>query len=73
MAFKREGRLSDFEHGYKTLLARKNQIIKKYNTKELEDQIKFQIQALSIQPELIFALIPRDPGQNGILYELDQY
>ena len=37
MAFKREGRLSDFEHGYKTLLARKNQIIKKYNTKELED------------------------------------
>lgn len=30
IAYKKEGRLSDFEHGFKTLLARKSQIVNKF-------------------------------------------
>jgi soluble cytochrome b562 len=40
MIYKKEGRLSDFEHGFKTLIARKQQILKKFTSEQLENQIK---------------------------------
>lgn len=36
MIYKKEGRLSDFEHGFKTLIARKHQILRRCTGEQLE-------------------------------------
>ena len=61
--YKKEGRLSDFEHGYKTLVARKAQAAKKYTNEQLESMLKSQVtsvsnQNLTISPEIVLCLLP---------------
>jgi len=38
--YKKEGRLSEFEHGYKTLMTKKATIIKKFDNIKLEQLLK---------------------------------
>ena len=38
--YKKEGRLSDFEHGFKTMILKKNQVIRKFSNSQLENLLK---------------------------------
>ena len=38
--YKKEGRLSEFEHGYRTLLAKKSAILKKFENTRLDQLLK---------------------------------
>lgn len=40
LQYKKDGRLSDFEHGFKTLIARKSHIIRKFAPLQLENLLK---------------------------------
>jgi hypothetical protein len=40
LMYKKEGRLSDFEHGFKTLMNRRGQLIRKHTNSELEDMLR---------------------------------
>ena len=40
LQYKKDGRLSDFEHGFKTLIARKAHIIRKFAPLQLENLLK---------------------------------
>jgi hypothetical protein len=40
VVFKREGRLNEFEHGFKNLIHRKTQIVKKYTNAQIESLLR---------------------------------
>jgi hypothetical protein len=38
--YKKDGRLAEFEHGFKTLMLKKTQIIRKFSNSQLENLLK---------------------------------
>eukprot|EP00347_Sterkiella_histriomuscorum_P021171 403334979 len=71
--YKKEGRLSDFEQGYKNMLNKKNLIVKKFSNIQLENLLKTSTK--NVAQEIVMCLIPNSIGLNqpcGILVEMDQ-
>ena len=66
--YKKEGRLSDFDHGYRTLISRKQQIIRKFTSFQLENLLKTSTK--NVAQEVVNCLIPFTKG-TGVLVEMD--
>jgi hypothetical protein len=73
--YKKEGRLSEYEQGFKTLVQRKNQIVKKYTV----DQIELVLRQTAMNPnnnnlglDVINTLIPlHNQDTKGLLAEMN--
>jgi hypothetical protein len=66
--YKKEGRLSDFEHGFKTIVLKKNQVIRKFSNAQLENLLKTSTKNLA--QEVVTCLMPYNKGL-GVLLEMD--
>lgn len=71
--YKREGRLAEFEHGFKNLILRKTQLLKKYTNIQIESMLRKNI----INPtngtigfEVINTLMPLGVAY-GLLKDMD--
>jgi hypothetical protein len=67
--YKKEGRLHEFEEGYKQSIAKKSTIIKKFTSMQLEDLLRTSTK--NVAQEVVSSLIPSNGGM-GVLADIER-
>jgi len=67
--YKKEGRLHEFEDGYKQSIAKKSTIIKKFTSMQLEDLLRTSTK--NVAQEVVSSLIPSNGGM-GVLADIER-
>lgn len=67
--YKKEGRLEEFEEGFKTSIAKKSGIIKKFSSVQLEELLRTSTK--NVAQEVVSSLIPTQGG-SGLLADIDK-
>jgi hypothetical protein len=67
--YKKEGRLHEFEEGYKQSIAKKSTIIKKFTSMQLEDLLRTSTK--NVAQEVVSSLIPSSGGM-GVLADIER-
>ncbi len=67
--YKKEGRLHEFEEGYKQSIAKKSTIIKKFTSMQLEDLLRTSTK--NVAQEVVSSLIPSNGGV-GVLADIER-
>lgn len=67
--YKKDGKLNEFEEGYNQSISKKQAIIKKFSSSQLEDLLRTSTK--NVAQEVVSSIIPQLGGQ-GILAEIDQ-
>ena len=67
--YKKEGRLHEFEEGYKQSIAKKSTIIKKFTSMQLEDLLRTS--SKNVAQEVVSSLIPSSGGM-GVLADIER-
>ena len=67
--YKKEGRLHEFEEGYKQSIAKKSTIIKKFTSMQLEDLLRTSTK--NVAQEVVSSLIPSTGGV-GVLADIER-
>lgn len=67
--YKKEGKLQEFEEGFKQSISKKSTIIKKFSSIQLEDLLRTSTK--NVAQEVVSSLIPSQGGF-GVLAEIDR-
>lgn len=68
--YKKEGKLNEFEEGFKLSIAKKATIIKKFSSIQLEDLLRTSTK--NVAQEVVSSLIPSSGGF-GVLADIDRF
>ena len=67
--YKKEGKLPEFEEGFKSSISKKSTIIKKFTSVQLEDLLRTSTK--NVAQEVVSSLIPSNGGL-GVLADIDK-
>ena len=67
--YKKEGKLNEFEEGFKQSISKKSTIIRKFSSLQLEDLLRTSTK--NVAQEVVSSLIPQSGGL-GVLAEIDK-
>jgi hypothetical protein len=68
--YKKEGKIEEFEEGFKSSIQKKSTIIKKFTSVQLEDLLRTSTK--NVAQEVVSSLIPGQGGP-GVLAEIDKF